>query len=106
MQSALLPLRILSVAIVLIAGAAYAQNLPWCAILDTNGTTQCAYYTQQHCLETLSGIGGECIADPSAGPPTLAPSAPLPDATLGPPLDLDPGPPPGLDGAAGPGPPP
>src|SRR5271169_1007966 len=84
----------------LVGGPAYAQNLPWCAILDTNGTTQCAYYTQQQCLETLSGLGGECIPNPSAGPPPLAPSVPPADATLGPPLNVDPGPPPGLDGAA------
>ena len=74
MQGALL--GIFRVAIILIAGPGYAQNfnLPWCAILDTNGTTQCSYYTQQQCLETLSGLGGECIANPSAGTPTMGPA--------------------------------
>jgi hypothetical protein len=108
MQSAFVLLRIFSVAIVLIAGPAYAQNfnLPWCATIYTQGTTQCTYYTQQECLEALSGLGGECTANPSAGPSTLAPSAPPPGAILGPPMDLGPGPPPGLDGTAGTGPPP
>lgn len=54
-------------------------NLPWCATIYTQGTTQCTYYTQQECLETLSGVGGECTANPSAGTPTMGPSAPPPD---------------------------
>ena len=99
---------LMAVALAVVAGPACAQNfnLPWCGIVDTNGTTQCTYYTQQECLETMSGLGGECIANPNAGTPTLAPSTPPPGAILGPPADLDPGPPPGLDGAVGPGPPP
>ena len=108
MQGARLLIRIFPLAIVLIAGPASAQNfnLPWCGIVDTNGTTQCTYYTQQECLETMSGLGGDCFPNPnpSASPPTLAPSAPPAGAILGPPLDLDPGPPPGLNGPTNPGP--
>jgi hypothetical protein len=106
MQGALL--GIFRVAIILIAGPGYAQNfnLPWCATIYTQGTTQCTYYTQQECLETLSGVGGECTANPSADTSTMGPSAPPPDSILGPPAGLDPGPPPGLGGSPSPGPPP
>jgi len=106
MQSTFVRLRIFSVAIVLTAGPAYAQNLPWCATIYTQGTTQCFYYTQQQCLEAMSGVGGDCTPNPSAGPPALAPNVPPADVTLGPPLNVDPGPPPGLDVPANPGPPP
>ncbi|HXX08626.1 MAG TPA: DUF3551 domain-containing protein [Pseudolabrys sp.] len=78
-------------------GEAKAQNLPWCAIMDNDGTTQCAYYTQQQCLQTLSGIGGECILNPAG---TTTQSAPAPSSGNEPgllPLQLqNPGPPPGL----------
>ncbi|HET9716083.1 MAG TPA: hypothetical protein VFP60_07855 [Pseudolabrys sp.] len=30
-----------------IAYSAGAQNLPWCAIMDNDGTTQCNYDSQQ-----------------------------------------------------------
>ena len=48
---------------------ASAQNLPWCAIMDNDGNTQCNYSTLQQCLQTLSGIGGRCIENPSGSPP-------------------------------------
>ena len=51
---------ILLVAMIFVASPAHAQNLPWCAIMDNDGTTQCNFFTQQQCLQTLSGIGGEC----------------------------------------------
>lgn len=94
-------------AILAIAEAAYAQNLPWCAIMDNDGTTQCNYYSQQQCLQTLSGIGGECIRNPAGSAPQPAPSAPFSENAQGLlPLQLqDPGPPPGLDGSAIPPPP-
>jgi Protein of unknown function (DUF3551) len=89
-----------------VAGSALAQSLPWCAIMDNDGTTQCNYYTQQQCLQTISGIGGECILNPAGS----AESAPIPLSSENAPgllpLQLqDPGPPPGLDGAAAPAPP-
>jgi hypothetical protein len=87
---------------------ARAQNLPWCAIMDNDGTTQCNYYTQQQCLQTLSGIGGECIRNPAGSAPQQLPSvAPFSENAQGLlPLQLqDPGPPPGLDGSAMPPPP-
>jgi len=46
-------------------GAAFAQNPPWCAVLATDGTTQCNFNTEQECLQTVSGIGGECIQNPA-----------------------------------------
>ena len=89
-----------------VAGPIYAQNLPWCAIMDNDGTTQCNYTTQQQCLATLSGIGGECIQNPAGSAPQ-APVAPNSENAQGLlPLQLqDPGPPPGLDGSALPAPP-
>jgi hypothetical protein len=88
-------------AVAFIAVPVYAQNLPWCAIMDNDGTTQCAYYTQQQCLQTLSGIGGECIRNPAGSTPQLTPSPPFSENAQGLlPLQLEnPGPPPGLDGS-------
>jgi hypothetical protein len=104
-----LPKRsILMAAIILIAGPVQAQNLPWCAIMDNDGNTQCNYYTQQQCLQTLSGIGGECILNPAGSAPQPAPTPPSSENAQGLlPLQLEnPGPPPGLDGGpAVPGPP-
>src|SRR5215470_15465727 len=82
-------------ALLFIAGTAYSQNLPWCTIMDNDGTTQCNYPTLQQCLQTLSGIGGRCIENPggSAPPPLLAPPSENAQGLL--PLQMqDPGPPP------------
>jgi hypothetical protein len=89
---------ILMVAIILIAGPAQAQNLPWCITMDNNGTTQCNFYTQQQCLQTLSGIGGVCSLNPAGSTPQLAPTPPSSGNAQGLlPLQLEnPGPPPGL----------
>lgn len=89
------------------SGPAFGQNLPWCAIMDNDGTTQCNYATQQQCLQTLSGIGGECIHNPGANVPQPMPNQPSSENAQGLlPLQLqDPGPPPGLGGSAFPAPP-
>ena len=77
-------------AIALLAEPVRAQSLPWCAIMDNDGTTQCAYYTQQQCLATLSGIGCECIRNPAGSAPQLAPTAPPSENAQGLlPLQLD-----------------
>jgi hypothetical protein len=96
---------ILVVAIILIAGPVQAQSLPWCAIMDTDGNTQCNYSTEQQCLQTLSGIGGRCILNPAGSTPQLAPTPPFSENAQGLlPLQLEnPGPPPGL-GAVSPPP--
>ena len=60
MWSVIAPSVCLAVVMMFIAGAAHAQNLPWCAIMDNDGTTQCNFSTLQQCLQTLSGIGGRC----------------------------------------------
>jgi uncharacterized protein DUF3551 len=93
-------------AVLSITDATYAQNSPWCAIMDNDGTTQCNFYTQQQCLQTLSGIGGECIRNPAGNAP-IAPFAPSSENAQGllPLQSQDPGPPPGLGGAAMPPPP-
>ena len=84
-----------------------AQNLPWCITMDNDGTTQCNFYTQQQCLQTLSGIGGVCSLNPAGSAPQAAPTAPSSENAQGLlPLQLqNPGPPPGLDGSAVPPPP-
>lgn len=93
---------VLLVAVIAFASPLHAQNLPWCAIMDNDGTTQCNYFTQQQCLQTLSGIGGECIMNPAGSTPQSAPTAPNSENAQGLlPLQLqNPGPPPGLDGSA------
>ena len=105
-------LRIFAVAIVFgaavlsITNGTYAQNPPWCAIMDNDGTTQCNFYSQQQCQQTISGIGGECIRNPAGNAPNDGQRAPLFGPLFGPssenaqgllPLQSqDPGPPPGL----------
>ena len=101
-------------AVLSIADATYAQNLPWCAIIYNDGTTQCNFNTQQQCLQTISGVGGECIRNPAGNapndgqrPPLFAPFAPSSENAQGllPLQSQDPGPPPGLGGTAMPPPP-
>ena len=116
MRNALSQLGIFVLAGFLIAYPAYAQNynLPWCGISDETGNLNCAYYNEQQCLTTLSGIGGRCVQNPSPPAPALTPPAAFSNANPGSPLGLNPGPPPGLDGStqqqvplgSDPGPPP
>jgi hypothetical protein len=93
-----LTLSIFLATTVFVVEPTYAQNLPWCAIMDNDGSTQCNYYTQQQCLQTLSGIGGECIQNPAGNVPQLAPVPPSSENAQGLlPLQLqNPGPPPGI----------
>jgi hypothetical protein len=92
----LLAITVIYSALVLpLTGTAHAQSLPWCAIMNNDGTTQCNYYTQQQCLQTISGVGGECIPNPAGNAPDGGQRPPL----FGPLLPFrsqDPGPPPGL----------
>jgi hypothetical protein len=93
-------------AVLSITDGTYAQNPPWCAIMDNNGTMQCNFYTQQQCQQTISGIGGECILNPAGNAPNSGQRAPLFGPLFGPPSEnaqglqplqsQDPGPPPGL----------
>jgi hypothetical protein len=83
--------------IVLLADTAHAQVPAWCALLDGD-QQQCNYFTEQECLETVSGVGGVCIRNPAAGSqqsaqPPQYPSSENAQGLL--PLQLqDPGPPP------------
>ena len=43
--------------------AAAAPSYPWCAVYS-NTSGDCSFNTFQQCLETLSGIGGDCIDNP------------------------------------------
>jgi hypothetical protein len=103
--SVIAPSVFLATILVFATGPADAQNPPWCAIMDNDGTTQCAYSSQQQCLETVSGVGGECILNPAGNAPQSAPAQPFSENAQGLlPLQLqDPGPPPGV-GAAPPPP--
>jgi hypothetical protein len=87
----------LAVAPVLVVNSVYAQNLPWCAIADNDGNTQCNFYTQQQCLQTLSGLGGVCVPNPAGNAQQSAPPpSPFSENAQGLlPLQLqNPGPPP------------
>jgi|SRR5262245_10734746 hypothetical protein len=91
--------------IALLTGVLHAQNPPWCAVMDNDGNTDCSYYTERECLQTVSGVGGVCIHNPAGGAPQM--TAPSSENAQGL-LQLqqqDPGPPPGLDGSANQGPP-
>ena len=89
-------------AAVALADTGNAQSPPWCAILD-NDEQQCSYYTQEQCLQTVSGVGGVCIRNPAGNALQIMPTQPSSENAQGL-LQLqqqDPGPPPGLDGSAG-----
>ena len=95
MRNSLITTIIYSALWLSLANTACAQNPPWCAVEDNNGTMQCNFDSQQQCLQTISGIGGECILNPAGNSPTPGQRAPL----FGPLLPFgsqDPGPPPGL----------
>ena len=48
---------------------AAAQTYPWCAYYGpTFGATNCGFSTFQQCLATVSGIGGNCGANPMYSP--------------------------------------
>ncbi|MGA9082015.1 MAG: DUF3551 domain-containing protein [Pseudolabrys sp.] len=98
---------VLLVAVIAFATPLHAQNPSWCAIMDNDGNLQCNYFTEQQCLQTLSGIGGRCVTNPAGSAPQPMPAAPSSENAQGLlPLQLqNPGPPPGLDGSAVPPPP-
>lgn len=84
-------------AIVLVADAAQAQVLPWCGITNDDGNTECVYYTEQECLQTMSGVGGVCVRNPArSSQQSVQPPPPSSENAQGLlPLQLqDPGPPP------------
>jgi len=99
----LIVLPAFATAIALLAEPVQAQNPPWCAIMDNDGNTDCSYYTEQQCLQTVSGIGGVCIRNPGGNAPQPAPPSSSENAQgLLQLQQQDPGPPPGLDGSPGP----
>ena len=97
----LIALPAFATAIALLAKPVH-QNPPWCAIMDNDGNTDCSYYTEQQCLQTVSGIGGVCIRNPAGNAPQPAPSSSENAQGLLQLQQQDPGPPPGLDGSPGP----
>jgi Protein of unknown function (DUF3551) len=53
------------------ASAQSAYSYPWCARVGSrDGPTSCYYNSYEHCLMTLSGVGGYCFKSPYyQGPP-------------------------------------
>ena len=48
------------------ASAQSARSYPFCAIyygIDATGTPSCSFDNREQCMETISGIGGFCIAN-------------------------------------------
>jgi hypothetical protein len=39
------------------------QAAPWCS-LDSEGSTNCGFYSYQQCREHLAGVGGQCEQNP------------------------------------------
>jgi hypothetical protein len=48
------------VAIAAIAGAARAQNYPWCSNFADGAGTNCGFSTEAQCRITVQGSGGYC----------------------------------------------
>jgi hypothetical protein len=104
MRNSIVTTIIYSALFLSLTGTVRAQSLPWCAIIYNDGTTQCNFSTEQQCLQTISGVGGECIRNPAGSapdggqrPPLFAPFAPSSENAQGlmPLQSQDPGPPPG-----------
>jgi Protein of unknown function (DUF3551) len=53
-----------------IENPAEAQNYPWCAYYNDQegGFTNCGFVTFQQCLAAVSGVGGDCGANPMYQP--------------------------------------
>ena len=67
-----------SVALFADAPTARAQsaNYPFCAIYASKGgTPSCHFATREQCLADISGLGGQCVENPSYRP-TAAAAAP------------------------------
>jgi hypothetical protein len=69
----LLHASLAAVALLASATAGHAQtayDYPWCAVYadpDAGGAQSCYYTTYAQCMQTISGIGGYCIASPYYG---------------------------------------
>jgi hypothetical protein len=68
------------------AGASAEVYYPWCAAYgggrDGIDAVVCSFETRRQCLETVRGIGGDCVENPA--PP---PRAPRPLKRQRPPID-------------------
>jgi len=56
------------------AGAAHAQNYPWCSNFHDGAGTNCGFSTYEQCMATARGSGGYCAPNnlyvaPRAAPP-------------------------------------
>ena len=57
-------------AIICIENPVEAQDYPWCAYYNDQegGFTNCGFATFQQCLAAVSGVGGDCGANPMYQP--------------------------------------
>jgi Protein of unknown function (DUF3551) len=53
------------------ATPAKAQNYPWCAQYGGGfgGASNCGFVSYDQCMQTLSGMGGFCVANNTYAPP-------------------------------------
>jgi hypothetical protein len=69
MTSSLLLVAAACAALPLLSAPARAEVIyPWCALYSDRGgggATNCGFSNRQQCLQTISGVGGTCYANPA-----------------------------------------
>ena len=58
----------------LMAGAAQAQNYPWCSNFADGAGTNCGFSTEEQCRITIQGSGGYCDHNNLYKPPAATPA--------------------------------
>jgi len=66
--------RLLAIIVIaaLMAGAAQAQNYPWCSNFADGAGTNCGFSSEQQCRITIQGSGGYCDHNNLYKPPAAA----------------------------------
>jgi len=67
MRHALICVLLALVALAVERSPATAQNAAWCAYYKGGAGTSCGFATFQQCMASVSGVGGTCNLNPSAG---------------------------------------
>jgi uncharacterized protein DUF3551 len=53
------------------------QSYPWCSQYSAQSDARdCSFYTFRQCLQTVSGVGGYCFANPAYARAQVAPRRP------------------------------
>ena len=53
------------------------QSYPWCSQYSARSEARdCSFYTFRQCLETVSGVGGYCFANPAYARAQVGPRRP------------------------------